>query len=60
MAMANAIWYKTGEFLSVYVLDSEEVSRRTLLGTEQWEANKEFLCCEIPGDGSVHCRTLGV
>jgi hypothetical protein len=42
MAMANAIWYKTGEFLSVYVLDSEEVSRRTLLGTEQWEANKEF------------------
>jgi hypothetical protein len=41
-AMANAIWYKTGAFLSVYVLDSEEVSRRTLLGTEQWVANKEF------------------
>jgi len=42
MAMANAIWYKTGEFLSIYVMDSEEVSRRTLLGTEQWNANREF------------------
>lgn len=42
MAMASAIWYKAGEFLSVYVLDSEEVSRRTLLGTEQWNANREF------------------
>ena len=40
--MANALWYKTGEFLSIYVLDSEEVSRRTLLGTEQWNANREF------------------
>jgi hypothetical protein len=42
MAMASAIWYKAGEFMSVYVMDSEEVSRRTLLGTEQWNANKEF------------------
>lgn len=42
MAMANALWYKTGEFLSIYVMDSEEVSRRTLLGTEQWNANREF------------------
>ncbi len=41
-AIANAIWYKTGEFLSIYVMDSEEVSRRTLLGTEQWNANREF------------------
>ena len=42
MAVAQAIWYKAGEFLSVYVMDSEEVSRRTLLGTEQWNGNKEF------------------
>lgn len=41
-AIAFAILYKTGEFLSIYVMDSEEVSRRTLLGTEQWNANKEF------------------
>jgi len=39
-AIANAIWYKTGEFLSTYVMDSEEVSRRTLLGVEQWNANR--------------------
>ena len=42
MAMANAIWYKTGEWLSVYIMDTEEVSRKTLLGVEQWNANKEF------------------
>lgn len=42
MSIARAIWYKAGEFLSIYVLDSEEVSRRTLLGTEQWNANREF------------------
>jgi len=42
MAIANAIWYKAGEYLSIYVMDSEEVSRRTLLGTEQWNANREF------------------
>jgi hypothetical protein len=41
-AIANAIWYKTGEFLANYIMDSEEVSRRTLLGTEQWNANKEY------------------
>jgi hypothetical protein len=41
MAIAQAIWYKSGEFLSVYVMDSEEVSRRTLLGTEQWNGNRE-------------------
>jgi len=39
-AVANAIWYKTGEFLATYVMDSEEVSRRTLLGVEQWNANR--------------------
>ena len=41
-AMANAIWYKTGEYLSVYVMDSEEVCRQTLLGIEQWNSNREF------------------
>jgi hypothetical protein len=41
-AIANAIWYKTGDFLSVYVMDSEEVSRKTLLGTEQWASNRAY------------------
>ena len=41
-AIANAIWYKTGEFLATYVMDSEEVSRQTLLGVEQWNANRTF------------------
>lgn len=41
-AIAHAIWYKTGEFLSVYIMDSEEVSRRTLLGVEQWNANRAW------------------
>jgi hypothetical protein len=41
-AIANAIWYKTGEFLSIYVMDSEEVCRATLLGVEQWNANRLF------------------
>lgn len=41
-AIANAIWYKTGEFLSTYVMDSEEVSRLTLLGTEQWANNRAY------------------
>lgn len=39
-AIANAIWYKTGEFLANYIMDSEEVSRRTLLGNEQWNNNR--------------------
>lgn len=41
-AIANAIWYKAGAFLSIYVMDSEEVSRRTLLGNEQWNNNRVF------------------
>ena len=41
-AKANAIWFKTGAFLSAYVMDSEEVSRRTLLGTEQWANNMKY------------------
>lgn len=42
LAIANAIWYKTGEFLATYVMDTEEVSRKTLLGVEQWNANRAF------------------
>lgn len=42
LAIANAIWYKTGEFLATYVMDTEEVSRRTLLGVEQWNANRAY------------------
>jgi hypothetical protein len=41
-AIANAIWYKTGEFLATYIMDTEEVSRKTLLGVEQWNANRAF------------------
>ncbi len=41
-AIANALWYKTGEFLASYIMDSEEVSRRTLLGTEQWNNYKNY------------------
>jgi hypothetical protein len=41
-AIANAIWYKTGEFLATYIMDTEEVSRRTLLGVEQWNANRQY------------------
>lgn len=42
MAIAHAIWYKAGVYLATYVMDSEEVSRRVLLGTEQWTANMAF------------------
>ena len=38
-AIAYAIWYKTGSFLSTYILDSDEVDRPKLLGTEQWVNN---------------------
>jgi hypothetical protein len=41
-AIANAIWYKAGEYLATYIMDTEEVSRKVLLGTEQWTANKAF------------------
>lgn len=41
-AIANAIWFKAGEFLSTYIMDSEEVSRKTLLGVEQWNANRAY------------------
>jgi hypothetical protein len=41
-AIANAIWYKTGEYLATYIMDTEEVSRKTLLGVEQWNANRAF------------------
>ncbi len=41
-AIANAIWYKTGEFLSAYIMDTEEVSRKTLLGIKQWNNNRAY------------------
>ncbi len=42
LAIAHAIWYKTGAYIATFIMDSEEVSRRTLLGTEQWAANAAF------------------
>jgi hypothetical protein len=42
MAIAQAIWYKAGEYLATYIMDSEEVNRKTLLGVEQWNANRAF------------------
>jgi len=41
-AIAHAIWYKAGEYLATFIVDSEEVCRRTLLGVEQWNANREY------------------
>jgi len=41
-AIANAIWYKTGEFLTTYIMGSTEVSRYTLLGTEQLNENRIY------------------
>ena len=42
LAIAHAIWYKTGEYLATFIMDTEEVSRKTLLGVEQWNANRAF------------------
>lgn len=42
LAIAHAIWYKTGEYLANYILSTPEVSRPVLLGTEQWANNAEF------------------
>lgn len=41
-AVANAIWYKTGEFLANYILSTEEVSRPVLLGVEHWNTHLKF------------------
>jgi|WetSurMetagenome_2_1015567.scaffolds.fasta_scaffold20970_3 hypothetical protein len=41
-AIAWAILYKAGSFLSAYIMDSEEVNRYTLLGTEGLGANILF------------------
>lgn len=41
-SIAWAILYKTGEFLTNYIMDSPEVSRYTLLQTENLEANRVF------------------
>jgi hypothetical protein len=38
-AIAWAILYKAGSFLSTYIMDSEEVNRYTLLGLDQIGAN---------------------
>lgn len=41
-AIASAIVYKAGSFLSTYIMDSEEVNRFTLLGIDQLGANIAF------------------
>lgn len=41
-AMAWAILYKTGEFLTNYIMDTGEVSRYTLLGTEALNENRVY------------------
>ena len=41
-AMAWAILYKTGEFLTNYIMDTGEVSRYTLLGTEALNENRMY------------------
>lgn len=41
-AVANAILYKTGEFLTTYIMGSTEVSRYTLLGVEQLNENRMY------------------
>jgi len=42
VAMAWAILYKTGEFLTNYIMDTGEVSRYTLLGTEALNENRIY------------------
>jgi len=39
---AYAILYKTGEFLTTYIMGSSEVSRYTLLGSEQLNENRIY------------------
>jgi len=41
-AIAWAILYKAGSFLTAYIMDSEEVNRYTLLGVEGLSANIQF------------------
>lgn len=41
-AIAHALWYKTGEYVATFIMDTEEVSRKTLLGIEQWNNNRVF------------------
>lgn len=42
LAMAWAILYKAGEFLTNYIMGSPEVTRYTLLGLEQLDANRQY------------------
>ena len=41
-AIAHALWFKAGSFLSAYIMDSEEVGRYTLLGLEGLTANMTY------------------
>ena len=41
-AIAQAIMYKTAEMLTVYIMDSPEVNRFTLLKTEALAENRAF------------------
>jgi hypothetical protein len=41
-AIAWALMYKTGSFLSTYIIDSEEINRYTLLGIDNLSANIVF------------------
>ena len=41
-AIAYAILYKTGSMMSVYYMNSDEVTRPKLLGVEQWNNNYQF------------------
>ena len=41
-AIAHAILFKAGSFLSGYIMDSEEVSRYTLLGIDGLSANMAY------------------
>lgn len=41
-AIAWAILYKTGIFLTAYIMDSEEINRYTLLGVEGLTANLQY------------------
>jgi hypothetical protein len=42
LAIAHAIWYKSGSFLTGSIMDSEEINRYTLLGTEGLTANLQL------------------
>lgn len=66
--MAWAILYKSGEFLTNYIMASTEVSRYTLLGMEQLNENRiyyaerykvmlDYLSQTMPDNDCVKCRS---